>query len=266
MWMEDSKGQYSVKSGYIMLNRSFSQLQSGGLFKWLRLWSLSIPPKMKNFMWRVLNDCIPTLGNLRRKHVNVHPICKICKLSEETIDHILISCPFASRCWEISNLQVVLNSDWPIFQRIVMFFDSLDLKVLEVCCSILWSLWNHRNSVVWDNKYKTCAQVLNEASSSLFQWQQAQVCQNRISAHFHRERMLVWQPPPSGWKSCSVDAAFEEKENKSAYGFVLRMIKARLLQAAEGVCWRLQRSELQKLWLSERPCLGSRIWRSKMYS
>lgn len=34
--------------------------------------------------------------------------------------------------------------------------------------------------------------------------------------------MLIWQPPPTGWKTCSVDAAYFENENKSAYGFVLR--------------------------------------------
>lgn len=130
---------------------------------------------MKNFLWRVLHDCIPTLDNLRKKFVDVHPICKVCKLSVETLDHILVSCPFARRCWEISDLHVVLDSDRSIFQRIVMLFDSLDLKALEVCCSIFWR--NHRNSVVWDNKYETCVQVLNEASSSIFQWQQAQVSQ-----------------------------------------------------------------------------------------
>lgn len=131
--------------------------------------------------------------------MEVHPICKICKLSVETLKHVLISCPFASRCWEINNLSADIGPDQTITQMVVKFFDRLDLKDLELCVSIMWSLWNHRNLVVWENRYKSCAQFLNEASSSTFQWQQAQVCQNRHSACFNREGMMVWQPPPPGW-------------------------------------------------------------------
>lgn len=64
--------------------------------------------------------------------------------------------------------------------------------------------------------------VINEASSSVFQWQQAQVSQNRISSCISREGMLTWKPPPSGWLSCNVDAAFWEKESRGSFGCILR--------------------------------------------
>lgn len=76
--------------------------------------------------------------------------------------------------------------------------------------------------MVWENKYKSCVQILNEASSSIFQWRQTQVCQNRRITCFGREGMMVWHPPPSGWKTYNVDATLFDKENKSAYCFVLR--------------------------------------------
>lgn len=195
MWLEDNKGQYTVKSGYRLLSRSFPQFSSGNGFNWLKLWNLAIPPKVKNFLWRVLHNCIPTLENLRRKYVDVNPICKVCKLSLESQAHFLRECPFAVKCWELSNLHPFHSSGQSSTQMIEAIFDKLSVKDLEICCSIMWSLWNHRNVVVWDNKYKSCSQVLNEASSSLCQWQQAQVCLNRHSDCLAREGLMVWHPP-----------------------------------------------------------------------
>lgn len=81
MWVEDGKGVYTVKSGYRVLSRDFSQRLNGvPEFKWLKLWNLAIPPKIKNFMWRVMHDCLPTLENLRRRCVDVLPTCQVCNL------------------------------------------------------------------------------------------------------------------------------------------------------------------------------------------
>lgn len=169
MWLEDKKGQYTVKSGYRTLNRSIPQLSSGNGFHWLKLWNLAVPPKVNFFLWRVIHNYLPTLVNLRRKFVDVNPICSICKLSLESQEHFLQECLFAVKCWELSNLPPFHISGQSSTQMIVTIFDKFLMKDLEIWCSIMWSLLNHRNVVVWNNKYKSCSQVLNEASSSLFQ-------------------------------------------------------------------------------------------------
>lgn len=45
---------------------------------------------------------------------------------------------------------------------------------------------------------------------------------NRHSASLVREGMMVWHPPPTGWRSCSIDAAFFEEDGRSSYGCILR--------------------------------------------
>lgn len=77
--------------------------------------------------------------------------------------------------------------------------------------------------MVKDNKYKSCSRVLNEAHSSLFQWQQAQVCLNRHSVCLPRKGLMVWNPPPpAGWKSCNIDASYFENDGRSSYGCILQ--------------------------------------------
>lgn len=106
---------------------------------------------------------------------------------------------------------------------ILQSFVYASTRDLKIFCSIMWSIWKHRNSVVWNNRHKTPFQVTNEASATLFQWQQAQVTQMRQSSCFDRECLMVWQPPPSGWLTCNVDAAFfENDDGRSSYDCILR--------------------------------------------
>lgn len=115
-----------MKSGYRLLRSSSLQALAGvSEFKWLKFWKLSIPPKFKNFLWRVLHDCLPTLEILGRKFVDVHPICQVCKLSRETLDHILMVCLFAANCWHLSNTHLLRSSDHSFIQMIFQLFDLM---------------------------------------------------------------------------------------------------------------------------------------------
>lgn len=62
-WIDDEKGVYTVKTGYKRLmgvmNQPINQVQ----FNWQKLWNMRIPPKVKNFVWRVFFNCLPTLDN-----------------------------------------------------------------------------------------------------------------------------------------------------------------------------------------------------------
>lgn len=88
--------------------------------------------------------------------------------------------------------------------------------------SIMWGIWNHKNSVVWYNHHKSPTQVINDASSTLFQLQQAQVNQDRQGPCFDREGLLVWKPPPPGWLTYNIYADFHKSDDKSSFGCIVR--------------------------------------------
>ncbi|XP_043811002.1 uncharacterized protein LOC122723283 [Manihot esculenta] len=68
LWHFDKRGVYTVKSAYFMymdlLGRS--SFNVGGEL-WTSLWNVSVPPKVKNFCWRVCRNILPTKDNLRQK-------------------------------------------------------------------------------------------------------------------------------------------------------------------------------------------------------
>lgn len=202
----------SVKSAYRRICQDYDSYQALGDVNWLKMWNLAVAPKVKNFLWRALRNCLPTLVNLRQKNVEVYPICPICQESPETVDHALVYCKFAQRCWEIINLNVIFNDGQSFQQLMQQLLNHKTSKELEIIGTVLWQIWSHRNNVVWNKKAQTPSLVVNSAGSALFQWQRAQVKQNQDSILNDREGVLIWQKPKLGWLSCNVDAAvFEDK-------------------------------------------------------
>ncbi|XP_060969566.1 uncharacterized protein LOC133036823 [Cannabis sativa] len=95
----ESNGTFSVKSAYLLLQKSKKQHTStdnSGF--WRSLWQLKIPLKVKNFMWRVVSSALPTCLQLVTKHVDISSNCPICKSHPESVSRAIISCSLAQSC------------------------------------------------------------------------------------------------------------------------------------------------------------------------
>lgn len=63
---------------------------------WRKMWNLKIPPKVKNFLWRAVSDCLPTRDQLRIRHVAVNLMCLVCNEAPESAFHSLVNCSFVT--------------------------------------------------------------------------------------------------------------------------------------------------------------------------
>ena len=101
-WSKESSGNYSVRSAYRMLRAQMNPWrQEDNASLWRKIWKIKAPPKILNFVWRSLTDCLPTLVILQRKNVYVESVCPVCSREEESIAHILVTCPLAKLCWQV---------------------------------------------------------------------------------------------------------------------------------------------------------------------
>jgi hypothetical protein len=55
---------------------SCSDASARGEF-WKTLWQLHVPAALKNFLWKVSNNIIPTKANLHRQKITPDPLCPI---------------------------------------------------------------------------------------------------------------------------------------------------------------------------------------------
>ncbi|KAM1493822.1 hypothetical protein TB1_024908 [Malus domestica] len=99
--------EYSVKSGYWWLrnftpyrriDRPFSSC-SVGFAVWDDIWKLQVPPKVKIFMWICIRGAIATRENLFRIRCADNPCCPICLDHSESVEHLLLLCPWVQPVW-----------------------------------------------------------------------------------------------------------------------------------------------------------------------
>ncbi|KAL5767087.1 hypothetical protein ACOSQ2_013870 [Xanthoceras sorbifolium] len=98
LWHQDSKGNYSVKSGYwLTLNHKIFKHQASCSWVstvswWKVLWNLNIPSKLKVFCWKACHNWLPTFQTLNCRHLEVPVGCPCCGAETESTPHALWFC------------------------------------------------------------------------------------------------------------------------------------------------------------------------------
>uniref|UniRef100_A0A803NYG4 Reverse transcriptase domain-containing protein n=1 Tax=Cannabis sativa TaxID=3483 RepID=A0A803NYG4_CANSA len=239
-WSEESNGTFSVKSAYFLMQKTKNQhvgADNSGF--WRSLWKLKIPPKVKNFMWRLVSNTLPTCLQLITKHVDISSNCPVCKCHPESASHAIISCSFASSCWQYAHPTVAIVSNTTAGTWLCNVFQTSDVETKCRIAMLCWAIWQARNSLVWNKKVSSPQRVSSSALSTLDQWRKAQDKQNLLSSVLETNVSKVeqWTKPESHTIKINVDAALFEGEGSYGYGIVARNSSGLLLDAL-AVCNR----------------------------
>jgi hypothetical protein len=62
---------------------------------WRTIWKIKGPRVVHLFLWKACQNPLPIKANLHRRQINSNPLCPIYGIEEETLGHILWSCPSA---------------------------------------------------------------------------------------------------------------------------------------------------------------------------
>jgi len=63
-----------------------------------------MPPKVKNFVWRMCRGCFPTCARLSSRGVACPIDCVVCDSNYEDIIHVLVECPKVVQAWRNVNM------------------------------------------------------------------------------------------------------------------------------------------------------------------
>lgn len=138
-----------------IVNNDIVMLQHRVPGHWNSIWNLKLPPKVKNFIWRVCRNCLPTRMRLITKGVNCPTSCAICDICDEDAKHLFFECCKSVVCWQQVGLwhtiQQVRLPTSSCADMIFTLLKHLDIPQQQLFAVILWSLWKHRNNKVWNN-------------------------------------------------------------------------------------------------------------------
>ena len=144
---------------------------------WRRLWKLKVPGKVRHFIWRACNEALPTKFNLHRKKIPVDPRCTFCEEAVESTSHILWECPLANGVWSSfrGKLQKrhVSNEEFQMITKSLVEF--LSKEELEEWAILSWSIWNARNSALFEGVKISPVTIFEKGMGLLQEFQRMQV-------------------------------------------------------------------------------------------
>lgn len=132
IWKKDPSGEYSILSSFSFSFEGFEAPY------WDLAWVKGMTPKISINFWILLQNKILTLDSLKKRGFIFANRCVLCKNDEESVDHILLHCPFSSMIWDkIWNL---MSLDWVPPTTIQLFFLSWKGPSKNLLIIKLWDL------------------------------------------------------------------------------------------------------------------------------
>lgn len=107
VWPMTRNRVYIVRSGYHWVYSSTVQMMTRPISTsfsipsqvWKVIWKLKTPPKIRCFMWKAFGGALATMEALFRRRCSPTPICPICYACVESLEHMLLLCPWFETLW-----------------------------------------------------------------------------------------------------------------------------------------------------------------------
>jgi hypothetical protein len=226
IWRPYMYGEYSVRSAY---NLCLTELAAGAVpsveGNWQALWNLRVPPKVRNLMWRLARNCVPTRARLIEKGINLIDQCLWCEHTSETAEHLLFFCEKSKMVWQNIGHWHQLHPfqlQQVIFAKMFSILSILPQEQQRIFAVPCWSIWS-RNATTWENTRERAADIVQRGKCLLEEWRAVRIGpvqrENQPQPTVNRH---PWQRPPPGFVKCNVDASFSKPLNKVGIGMCLR--------------------------------------------
>ncbi|GLT68412.1 hypothetical protein SLA2020_406460, partial [Shorea laevis] len=176
-WKHESKGTYSTKSAYILLSSSNRETESR-MFS--MLWNNKVPLKVSAFVWKAMQNRIPTGDNLLKRGIvgsNTDFTCIFCGKQTESVSHLFFTCETTWAIWHAAyawwGVQAVLTCEgWKHLQQHVGMVQNKKLKETwyVIWFTIIWSIWLWRNQLVFKEGNVSPAMVVDLIKLRSLNW------------------------------------------------------------------------------------------------
>jgi hypothetical protein len=197
---------------------------------WKKLWKFKVPPKVRNFWWRVIKGYIPCRAVLKARHIERLDRCLACG-EIESIHHALFECTWAKLFWQ--EIRDVLSVKVPALHPSSWAIDIIDSKKVDpkVAAVILcggWAVWAERNARDHGESTRLIAQSVKWTTDITRDLAESKSV--RVKTIVHPKRRPKWTLPAEGVIKINVDASFDLNKGEGSSGLVARNHEGVLLR------------------------------------
>ncbi|KAJ4798859.1 Ribonuclease H-like superfamily protein [Rhynchospora pubera] len=199
VWKQTKDGKYSVKEGYKLITNTHDGLTMTHMSMWpsMSKWK-NVAPRIKIFLWRLLNRGLPMAVNMHVRLPNFSPRCQRCHEEDEYEMHCLFFCQTSRQVWFGSTIGLRVH-DLPmsIEATVQQILRNLDGDGLKVFANTLWKIWKERNKAVIEHCIFKPQEVLKKINASL----RPELCASRTTmVGSHGEIIDKYEVCRDGWQ------------------------------------------------------------------
>lgn len=142
-WQWTPHGSYSANSVYKIM------IGTGKIrYRFTQVWKLKIPPKVRLFIFFLLQGKLLTRDVLIRRKVHCSNECVMCEGGgDETAAHLFLRCSFARAIWGKMGIAVPVTGE-----HIREIWDEITRRDPCLVSCALWSIWKSRNLKIFESK------------------------------------------------------------------------------------------------------------------
>ncbi|ONH90045.1 hypothetical protein PRUPE_8G032200 [Prunus persica] len=185
------------------------------------------------FLWRVLPNAIFTHWNLYRSKIIDSPVCPICGVEEETIEHLLFLCPWTNAVRFVVPLNYIVDmrgfSSVDRWLKGVINFQGLSKREVHFLLTnisfICWEIWKTGCNFVFksshidprltiDRAIQNRREFLDAKAKSPMPFGDASVDPNILAQG--------WRPLMSNYVKINFDGAWKKDSHLAGLGVVAR--------------------------------------------
>lgn len=227
IWQPLPSGVYSTRSGYFSAAKKarIPSVSTCDDFKWLNdVWRSSCSPKLRLFLWSIINNALPIGENLQNRGMISATNCPRCN-EKETKMHIFFTCPFAKEVWNLVPIShaVHIAAGMDFTEALTRFRRTICLPPTVVVGAIVpwivWSLWLSRNTLIFEDKKITPEETTTKGLRLALEWNQAQRKEitNSSLPEESRDRVHTTSDnsPMNGSTTCKTDAAWDKNRKRA---------------------------------------------------
>ncbi|GJV17997.1 RNA-directed DNA polymerase, eukaryota [Tanacetum coccineum] len=173
VWDLNEDGVFRVKDVRNLLDETFLP-KADTPTRWIKC----IPIKVNVFVWKALQDRLPTRSNLVRRNILIDSLsCPICDGEPEDSSHLFFRCCLARdvtrsvcRWWDLDFHSFNSYTDWQGWFK-QLRLGAKSKEVLEgVFYVSWWSLWNFRNHLLFADSNPRKDVIFDEIVLRSFNW------------------------------------------------------------------------------------------------
>jgi hypothetical protein len=235
VWTGTPNGRFTTRSAYMLQLEEKTQIQGSSSDKsrlhafWKALWRVTVPSKIKTFMWRACTSILPTKTNLFRRGVVHSYYCPVCNDHAETVLHSLWDCEYAQTAWLNSSVSPLLSlvrpSSWDDLVDYVI--RHLKTPEVELFFTLAWMIWAYRNATWLNNPRSDAISLSSKATSYVEEFLDS----NNRADHPITNNPPTWTPPPN--PQYKLNVSWQRFKTRASLGIcaVIRDSKGALMAA-----------------------------------